>query len=55
MGILTANKWHRRYRETGEATPRTQGQPPRSRIDPHEGFILDLIDDQPDITLTEIG
>ncbi len=55
VGISTAIKWHRRYRETCEATPRKRGQPSRSRLDPHEGFILGLIDDQPDITLTEIG
>jgi len=55
VGISTAIKWHRRYRETGETRPRKQGQPSRSRLDPHEGFILGLIFEQPDITLTEIG
>lgn len=55
VGISTAIKWHRRYRETGETRPRKQGQPSRSRLDPHEGFILALISEQPDITLTEIG
>ena len=55
VGISTAIKWHRRYRESGETRPRKQGQPSRSRLDPHEGFILALISEQPDITLTEIG
>jgi transposase len=55
VGISTAIKWHRRYRETGEMRPRKQGQPSRSKLDPHAGFILDLIADQPDITLSEIG
>ena len=55
VGISTAIKWHRRYRETGETVPRKQGQPSRSKLDPHTGFILDLIADQPDITLSEIG
>lgn len=43
------------YRETGEATPRKQGQPSCSRLDPHEGFILGLIDDPLHMTSTEIG
>lgn len=55
VGISTAIKWHRRYRETGEVAPRKQGQPSRSRLDPHEGFIMDLIAEQADITLSEIG
>jgi transposase len=28
---------------------------PRSSLDPHEGFILGLIDETPDITLAEIA
>jgi hypothetical protein len=34
---------------------RKQGQPSRSRLDPHEAFILALIEATPDITLTEIA
>ncbi|WP_281023717.1 IS630 family transposase [Minwuia sp. IMCC3009] len=55
VGISTAIKWHRRYRETGETRPRKQDQPSRPRLDPHKGFILALVSEQPDITLTEIG
>jgi transposase len=54
IGISTAGSWYRRYRETGEMEARKQGQPSRSKLDAHEAFILGLIEDAPDITLTEI-
>ncbi len=55
VGISTSGRWYRRYRETGETVARKQGQPSRSKLDAHEGFILGLIEATPDITLTEIG
>jgi transposase len=55
IGISTAGEWYRRYRQTGERVARKQGQPSRSKLDPHEAFILGLIEDQPDITLAEIA
>jgi len=55
IGISMAGSWYRRYRETGEVEARKQGQPSRSKRDAHETFILGLIDEQPDITLAEIG
>jgi len=54
IGISTAGAWYRRYRETGETEARKQGQPSRSKLDPHEAFILGLIEEAPDITLAEI-
>jgi len=54
IGIATAGKWYRRYRETGETVARKQGQPSRSKLDPHEAFIFSLIEETPDITLAEI-
>jgi transposase len=54
IGISTAGSWYRRYRATGETVARKQGQPSRSKLDPHEGFILGLIAETPDITLTEV-
>jgi transposase len=54
IGISTSGAWFRRYRESGETTARKQGQPSRSKLDPHEGFILGLIEATPDITLVEI-
>lgn len=55
IGISTAGAWYRRYRATGETVARKQGQPSRSKLDPHKGFILDLIEATPDITLAEIA
>jgi len=55
VGIATSGRWYRRYRETGETVARKQGQPSRSKLDPHEAFILGLIEARPDITLAEIG
>lgn len=54
IGKSTAGTWYRRYLETGEVSARKQGKPPGSKLDAHEGFILGLIDDQPDISLDEI-
>src|SRR3954452_17592915 len=51
VGISTAGSWYRRYRDTGETVARKQGQPSRSKLDPHEVFILGLIEETPDITL----
>ena len=55
IGVSTAGNWYRRYRETGETEARKQSQPSRSKLDAHEAFILDLIEEAPDITLAEIG
>jgi transposase len=55
IGIATAGRWYRRYRETGETVARKQGQPSGSKLDPHERFILGLIEETPDITLAEIA
>ncbi len=55
IGIATAGRWYRRYKETGETVARKQGQPSGSKLDPHEGFILGLIEETPDITLAEIA
>ena len=55
VGISTVGTWCRRYRESGETSARKQGQPSRSKLDPHEGFIVGLIEERPDITLAEIA
>ena len=54
IGVATAIVWVRRARETGERTPRRQGQPKRSKLDPHRAFLLGLIAETPDITLAEM-
>ena len=56
IGLATAIRWARRWRETGDYRARPRGHPDRgSKLDAHEGFILGLIDRTPDITLGEIG
>nr|WP_255720351.1 IS630 family transposase [Acuticoccus kalidii] len=55
VGIATAGAWHRLWRRTGSVRPARQGHPVRSRLDPHEGFILALVDRDKDITLAEIA
>lgn len=55
VGVSTAGTWYRRYRDNGETAARKQGQPPGSKLDAHEAFILGLVDDRPDISLAEIA
>ena len=54
VGIATAILWVRRARETGERTARPQGQPRRSKLDPHREFLLGLIEAKDDISLVEM-
>ena len=54
VGIATAIVWVRRARARGERTARPQGQPRRSKLDPHRDFLLDLIAATEDITLVEM-
>ncbi len=55
IGISTAGEWYRRYRDNGETTARKQGQPPGSKLDKHEAFILGLVEETADISLAEIA
>ena len=55
IGISTAGTWYRRYRATGEVGARKQGQPPGSKLDAHEAFILGLVEERVDISLSEIA
>jgi len=55
VGVSTAGEWYRRYRENGEVSARKQGQPTGSKLDKHQRFILDLVDERPDIALHEIA
>lgn len=53
VGVATAIVWARRARE-GERSARKQGQPRRSKLDPHREFLLGAIAAEPDITLAEM-
>lgn len=54
IGIKTAIEWVRRARETGETCARKQGQPAGSKLDEHAAFLLGLVDEEADITLSEM-
>ena len=54
VGIATAIVWVCRARQTGERTARPQGQPRRSKLDPHRAFVLGLIEAKDDISLVEM-
>lgn len=54
IGIATAGAWHRLWRRTGNVRPGRQGQPEGSKLDPHEDFILGLVEAVKDISLAEI-
>lgn len=54
VGDATAIVWVRRARETGERTARKQGQPRRSKLDPHRDYLLGLIEATPDLTISEL-
>lgn len=53
IGVATAIVWVRRAR-AGERSARKQGQPRRSKLDPHRDYLLGLIAAEPDITLVEM-
>ena len=56
IGLSTAGAWHRAWRDSGSLEPGRQGHPKVSKLDPHEAFILSLVDTQDrDITLAEIA
>ncbi len=54
VGMATAIRWVRRWRETGERTARQQGHPIRSKLDAHGDSRLCLVEETIDITLEEM-
>jgi transposase len=54
VGDSTAIVWVRRARVNGERTARKQGQPRRSKLDPHRDYLLELIAQTPDLTIGEL-
>ncbi len=56
VAASTAIKWMDQWRRTGDVGPRPQGGDYRShRIEAHAEEILALVDEAPDITLSEIA
>jgi transposase len=54
VGEATAIVWVRRAREDGERGARRQGQPRGSKLDPHRDYLLELIAQTPDLTISEL-
>ena len=54
IGIATAIRWVRRARETGKRTAHRQGQPRRSKLDPQRDYVLGLVAETPDMTISEM-
>lgn len=54
VGMATAIAWVGRARRGGGLSARKQGKPPGSRLDPHEAFVVDMIEKRKDITLNEM-
>lgn len=53
VGVSSAIRWIARAK-IGELKPRPQGRRRASRLDGHEAFIVELIDERKDITLNEM-
>ena len=54
IGAATAIRWMRQVRETGVRAAGRQGQPRRSKLDPHRDYLLGLVAETPDITISEM-
>jgi transposase len=54
IGLATAIVWVRRVRETGDRAARKQGGTRACKLDPHRDFLLDLVDETPDLTIDEL-
>lgn len=55
VGVSSAIRYVQRWRATGSVKQDRMGQPGGSKLDPHQDWILKLIEDEPDLTLSEIG
>lgn len=51
----SAVKWVQQYRATGRLEAKPMGAPRRSKLDAHEALLLQLIEERPDMTLSEMG
>jgi transposase len=45
----------KRYLETGSLEPARQGRPPGGRLTPLQGFLIQTVEDRPDITMPELA
>jgi transposase len=54
VSVSSALRWGQRWRGEGHARPRAMGGDRRSRLSEHRAKVLQLIAQQPDLTLQEI-
>lgn len=54
VSLSSASRWAQRWRAEGHARPRTMGGDRRSRLNGHGARVLQLVAQQPDLTLQEI-
>lgn len=54
VSISTAIRWTRRVRDAGSAAAKPCGGDTRSKLTDHATWLMELIRQQPDLTLTEI-
>ena len=47
-------RWVELHAETGSVSQRPRSRKPRSPLEPHAAWLLDLVDQTPDLTLAEI-
>jgi transposase len=55
VSVSSATRWAQRWRAEGHARPRAMGGDRRCRLSEHTAKVLQLIAQQPDLTLQEIG
>jgi len=55
VSVSSAIRYVQRWRDTGKVGQSRMGQPRGSKLDPHSGWLLMLVENEPDITLSEIA
>lgn len=55
VSVSSAIRYVQRWHDSGTVEPSRMGQPEGSKLDPHRVWLLRLIENEPDITLSEIG
>jgi len=56
VGVSSAVRWAAQSRKTGDIAPKPRGGPRRpSLIEPHGDLIMEWVEAEPDLTLTEIA
>jgi len=54
VSVISAARWAQRWRAEGHVRPRAMGGDRRSRLSEHRARVLQLVAQQPDLTLQEI-